>query len=197
VRSQQVYEILRRASEISGWSDFVIIGSQAIHGTIEDPEIEAVLRSDDVDVYPGGGWPESNAMYEELMLQLGQDSDFHIQTDSYIEAVSATLARFPDGWEERAIRKSAGTFTKNGEVHRVNAIFPEIHDLTVAKLVVPVHRDKDVEFMESVVKLGLVHRDLLLARLQAAPRTTPQRIREAISHVENAYEKIQLPDDTK
>jgi hypothetical protein len=197
VRSQQVYEILRRASEISGWSDFVIIGSQAIHGTIEDPEIEVVLRSDDVDVYPRGGWPESNAMYEELMMQLGQDSDFHIQTDNYIEAVSATLARFPDGWEERAIQKSVGTFTKNGDECRVNAIFPEIHDLTVAKLVVPVHRDKDVEFMESVVKLGLVDRDILMTRLKAAPRSTPERIREAIAHVTNAYQRMQLPDDTQ
>ncbi len=173
----------------------MVIGSQAIHGTIEDPEIEVVLRSDDVDVYPRGGWPDSNAMYEELMLQLGQDSDFHIKTDNYIEAVSATLARFPDGWEGRAIQKSVGTFTKNGEVHRVNAIFPEIHDLTVAKLVVPVHRDKDVEFMESVVKLGLVDRDVLTARLQAAPRTTAEKIREAVAHIEKAYEKNLPPDD--
>jgi hypothetical protein len=195
VRSQQVYEILKRASEISGWSDFVVIGSQAIHGTIEDPEIEVVLRSDDVDVYPRGGWPESNAMYEELMLQLGQDSDFHLQTDNYIEAVSATLARFPNGWEGRAIQKCVGTFTKNGEVHRVNAIFPEIHDLTVAKLVVPVHRDKDVEFMESVVKLGLVDQDLLMARLQTAPRTTAERIREVIAHLEKAYAKLRPLND--
>ncbi len=173
----------------------MVIGSQAIHGTVEDPEIEVVLRSDDVDVYPRGGWPESNAMYEELMLQLGQDSDFHIQTDNYIEAVSATLARFPDGWEARAIQKSVGTFTKDGEVHRVNAIFPEIHDLTVAKLVVPVHRDKDVEFMQSVVTLGLVDRDILIARLERAPRTTAERIREAIAHVEKAYEKTRARRD--
>ena len=86
-----------------------------------------------------------------------------------------------------------GTFTRNGEVHQVNAIFPEIHDLTVAKLVVPVHRDKDVEFMESVVKLGLVDRDILMARLQRAPRATGERIREAIAHIEKAYAKTRPP----
>jgi hypothetical protein len=49
--------------------------------------------------------------------------------------------------------------------------------------------------MESVVKLGLVDQDLLMARLQTAPRTTAERIREVIAHLEKAYAKLRPLND--
>jgi hypothetical protein len=107
VRSAELFDILRRAAEVSSRSEFVVIGSQAVHGTIRDPDIDAVIRSPDVDLYPKADY--TPVVYEELMLQLGQDSDFHIETGNYIEAVSQTLARFPEGWEDRATTMRIGS----------------------------------------------------------------------------------------
>jgi hypothetical protein len=134
MRSAALFTILRKAAEISGRTQFVVIGSQAIHGTVPDPDIEAVAASNDVDLYPVDGY--TPMIYEELMLHLGQDSDFHIETDTYIEAVSTTLARFPNGWEARARRMSAGAVSLNGRPVEVSVLFPNIYDLTVSKVAI-------------------------------------------------------------
>lgn len=139
-------DIVRRTAEITGWTEIVIIGSQAIHGTLEDPDIAVVMLSNDVDLYPKHGYT-SDAVWERLLYELGQDSDFHIETLNYVESVPVELARFPGGWEDRAISQTLGTITIGGISKILTVIFPEIHDLTVAKLAVPENRTKDIEFL--------------------------------------------------
>jgi hypothetical protein len=128
-------------------------------------------------------------IYEELMFELGQDSEYHAQTGKYIEVVSDSLARFPDGWQGRAIRKAIGTMVQQGVTHEVVAIFPEIHDLTVAKLAV--FRSKDREFLRGVVRLGLISKETLVERYRTAPRTKPERIAEGLSAIEEAFRESQ------
>lgn len=76
MRKDDVVAILLKAAEVSGRTEFVVIGSQAIHGTLPDPPMDVVASSNDVDLYPTQGYGESNSIYEELMLRLGQDSDY-------------------------------------------------------------------------------------------------------------------------
>lgn len=170
MNAKDVYDILLRTAEATGWTDIVVIGSQAIHGSVENPDIDAVLRSPDVDIYPRGGYSH-NATWENLLLELGQDSAFHVDTRRYVESVRADLARFPQGWQERALTKNIGSIERDGTALEVTVTFPVIHDLVVAKLAVPENRPKDVEFMESVVRLGLVDRAILEERYRNAPRT--------------------------
>jgi predicted nucleotidyltransferase len=164
VRSAELFDILRRAAEVSGRTEFVVIGSQAVHGTVRDPDIDAVIRSPDVDLYPKADY--TPIVYEELMLQLGQDSDFHVETGHYIEAVSQTLARFPEGWEDRATTMQVGFAHLAAGETPVVVMFPEIHDLAVAKLAI--RREKDLEFVYDIVRLGLVEEATFKERFRKA-----------------------------
>ena len=123
--------------------------------------------------------------WEALMRELGQDSEFHIETGTYIEVVSETLARFPDGWEARAKRICIGeTVVHQNRVPAV-AYFPEIHDLAVAKLAV--HREKDVEFVTDLVMLGAVERETLIERFTRVPRTDQAIIANGLNDIEKAF----------
>ena len=183
MRYEEVVRILLRAAEVSGRREFVVIGSQAIHGSSADPALDVVLRSDDIDIYPADGY--TPVVYEELMLQLGQDSDYHVQTGQYIEAVSETLARFPPGWERRMLRAPIGSIAIDGAEREVLVGWPEIHDLVVSKLAVG--RDKDVEFLRGVVSLGLVNRDTLRERYCVAPRITEARLTQGLAQIDEAF----------
>lgn len=190
--AEEVRDILLRAAEVTGWTEIVIIGSQAVHGTIENPDIDIVMLSPDVDLYPKSGY-QTNATWERLISALGQDSDFHVETLRYVESVSETLARFPAGWKDRAISKTIGTIGSNAEELAVTATFPEIHDLIVSKLSVPENRQKDVEFMRAVVRLGLVDRETLLERYRNAPRTTDEKIELGLRQIEEAFDSYKKP----
>lgn len=197
MKASEVYDILLRTAEVTGWTDLVVIGSQAIHGTVEDPSIDAVLRSPDVDLYPRNGYGH-NATWENLLLELGFDSEFHINTLHYVESVRVDLARFPDGWLERALTKEIGSIEKNGVQIPVTVTFPEIHDLTVAKLSVKEDRPKDLEFMQAGVRLGLVKRDVLEERYRNAPRTEPVKIEKGLAQIAEAFNAvIEIKETTK
>ncbi len=85
MRKADVDKMLLKCAEVSGRTEFVIIGSQAIHGTLADPEINAVALSPDVDLYPKAGYDRRNADYEALMREVGQDSTYHEEMGTYIE----------------------------------------------------------------------------------------------------------------
>jgi hypothetical protein len=156
-----------------------VIGSQAIHGSFRDPDLDVVLRSDDLDIYPRDGY--TPMVYEELMLHLGQDSDYHVETGQYLEAVETTLARFPAGWEDRATRTHVGKATIRNIKKDVHVVWPEIHDLVVSKLAI--RRLKDLEFLKGVIDLGLIDRETLRQRYEAAPRITNDRLSEGFKAV--------------
>lgn len=162
-----------------------MIGSQAIHGSFRDPDLDVVLRSDDLDIYPRAGY--TPMIYEELMLHLGQDSDYHLETGQYIEAVETALARFPAGWEDRAIRSFVGKATIGSVKREVHVVWPEIHDLVVSKLAI--RRQKDLEFLEGVIGLGLIDRETLRERYQAAPRITKDRLSEGLTDIDIAFRR--------
>jgi hypothetical protein len=154
-----------------------VIGSQAIHGSFRDPDLDVVLRSDDLDIYPRDGY--TPMVYEELMLHLGQDSDYHVETGQYLEAVETTLARFPAGWEDRATRTYIGDATIGNAKREVHVVWPEIHDLVVSKLAI--RRRKDLEFLQGVIDLGLMDGETLRQRYEAAPRITKERLSEGLT----------------
>jgi hypothetical protein len=185
MRKGELIEILLKAAEVSGYTEYVVIGSQAIHGTVADPDVEVVIRSSDADIYPVQGYGDQNSWYEELMLHLGQDSDHHVEANVYLEAVPTDLARLPPDWRERATTELIGSAQVGSESRAVYAIFPEIHDLTVSKIAI--RREKDLEFLRGVVRLGLVDRTTLRERYDRAPRITKERLTEGLSDIDEAF----------
>lgn len=185
MKKHELVDILLKAAEVSGHAEFVIIGSQAIYGTLSDVGIEVVVRSNDVDLYPAQGYGATNLVYEELMLHLGQDSDYHVTTNVYIEAVRQNLARLPADWRDRAVTEVVGTAQVGGNDREVVAIFPEIHDLTVSKLAI--RREKDLEFLAGVVDSGLVDEVTLRERYLQTPRVTNERRVDGLKDIEEAF----------
>lgn len=188
MRKAEVEKLLLKCAEVSWKTEFVIIGSQAIHGTLADPSIDAVVRSPDLDFYPKAGYSSRNSDYEAMMREVGQDSTYHEETGTFIEAVSTTLARFPSGWEDRTTREVIGSIeVAGGEKREVAVIYPEIHDLTVAKLAIG--REKDLEFLQGVIELKLVDKDLLKERYRQAPRTENDRIVDGLAQIDEAFDR--------
>jgi hypothetical protein len=176
-KDQLVLGVLEAAKLIRS-TEFVIIGSQAVHGMFPDVPIDAVSKSIDVDLFPTD-YRES--MFVPMHAELGFESEFFDEHGFYVEIVRPELARFPPDWRERASTQCLGEVTINGERREVNAIFPDIHDVAVSKAVIG--REQDKAFLVGVIMLGLVNLPTLEQRLQAVPRTTPERIQETLNEV--------------
>lgn len=77
----QLFELIKKAAEVSGRTEFVVIGSQAAYGSSGE-ELGTIVRSPDADIYPSAGY--TPFVYETLMLELGQDSDYHLDSGHYL-----------------------------------------------------------------------------------------------------------------
>jgi hypothetical protein len=103
------------------------------------------------------------------MREVGQDSTY----------------RFPSGCEDWTSREVIGTIeVRGGEKREVAVIYPEIHDLIVAKLAIG--REKDLDFLQGVIDLGLVD---LKERYREAPRTGEDRIVDGLAQIDEAFER--------
>jgi GrpB-like predicted nucleotidyltransferase (UPF0157 family) len=60
MRKAEVEKMVLECAEVSWQIEFVVIGSQAIHGTLADPAIDAVVLSPDLDLYPKAGYKSRN-----------------------------------------------------------------------------------------------------------------------------------------
>ncbi|HEV3157589.1 MAG TPA: DUF6036 family nucleotidyltransferase [Candidatus Baltobacteraceae bacterium] len=178
LRREEVVLCVLAAAEFIRSTEFVVIGSQALLGMFPDAPIDAVKKSIDVDLFPTNF---RETMFIPLHTELGMDSDFFNEHGIYVDTVRPELARFPPDWRERASTQCLGEVTINDERRKVHAIFPEIHDLTVSKAVIG--REQDKAFLAGVIRLGLVNVPTLEQRLQAVPRTTPERIQETLNEV--------------
>ena len=122
----------------------VIIGSQAI--LVSWPDAPLVTRmSVEIDAYPANAraWEAAHAgleASEEINALFGFGSLFHQTHGFYIDGVDDTTARFPPGWQDRAVTMPVRSYDRT-----VTAIAPHRDDLIVSKL--HALRDKDKEFI--------------------------------------------------
>jgi hypothetical protein len=95
----QLEHIIRAASRISGDSEIVIIGSQAIHA---QPGVlpPTVLQSMEADVYPRNHPDRA----DDIDGGIGELSDFHQTFGYYAQGVSPQTAILPAGWQRRLVR---------------------------------------------------------------------------------------------
>jgi hypothetical protein len=164
MKKQQVDHILRAAGEITGEKQFVIIGSQSLHGKHPDLADE-ILRSFEVDLIA-----KQNPDRTEWLNSIGQDSQFHAAHGYYADPVDETTATLPKGWKGRLVNLAAG------DTHGVSALCLDPHDLAIAKYIA--RREKDVVFTRELARRGITTQERLLALLEKTPvdRETRQRI---------------------
>jgi hypothetical protein len=152
---EQFEHAIRAAGAVLGVSDVLVIGSQAVHGSMEEPVPIEAARSVEVDVAVRGD--VDGRMADLIDGAIGEASMFHDTFGYYAQGVVESTARLPEGWQERLVRfESAGT-------RGVVAWCLELHDLWIAKAIAG--REKDREFCDALLRLSVVYPYELRARL--------------------------------
>jgi hypothetical protein len=156
MKKQQLDHILRAAGNITGQKQFVIVGSQALHGKYPDLA-DTIVMSAVVDLF-APRQPDST----ELLNEIGVGSPFHATHGFYADPVDEATAVLPKGWKGRLVNLPAG------DTGGVRGLCLEPHDLAISKYAVhPAPRDK--AFTRELARRGLVTREKLLALVGQTP----------------------------
>lgn len=166
MRRDEFEHVIAAAAEVAEEQEIVVIGSQAILGSVADPP-EAMLISMEADVYPLRAPDKA----EDIDGSLGDGSGFHGMNGYFAHGVGPNTAIAPTGWEERLIRVEIPR--RVGQKAAAVALCLEAHDLVLAKCVAG--RERDWEFARDAVAAELVQMDELLGRIGDLPEPPADR----------------------
>ncbi len=159
-----LYRVVRSISRHFKTSTVFIIGSQSI--LLDKPDASVMMRtSGEIDAYPGNirEWEANHPgdlASEETNANFGFGSIFHKTFKFYIDGVDESTAKFPPGWEDRAVEKEVPVDEK-----MITVIAPCLDDLIVSKLLRLSSKDKD--FIEDSQKMQKLDLNLLKERLES------------------------------
>lgn len=170
--------IIRAAAAIANDDEIVVIGSQAILGSLPDAP-EVLLRSMEADVFPKNR-PEQ---WNTIDGSIGEGSIFHETFGYYAQGVSRATATLPEGWEDRLVR------VVNQNTRGAVGLCLEPHDLAIAKAAA--NRDKDKLFVTQLLAHGLVELSVLLTRCDALALAETER--QAIKERLQRWALVQSP----
>lgn len=154
--------VLHAAAVVTGETEFVVIGSQAILGSHPDPP-DAMLRSQEADVYP----LHAAEKVDLIDGAIGDGSPFQAQFGYYAHGVGPETAKAPAGWEDRLVRVVVPA--RGGSDIEPVALCLEPHDLVLSKLAA--NRERDWEFAREALAAGFVELSVLRARAATLPVT--------------------------
>jgi hypothetical protein len=155
MKKREVDRVLRAAGRITGEKQFIIIGSQSLHGKYPDLP-DSLVKSFEVDLIAS-----KNADRTEWLNVIGVYSPFHESFGYYADPVDHRTATLPEGWKGRLVNLPVG------DTEGVQGLCLDPHDLAIAKYVA--RRDKDIVFTRELAKRGIVSRDRLVALLDQTP----------------------------
>lgn len=164
MKKQHLEHLLRAAGKIVGDHQFIVIGSQSLHGKYPD-------LADDLCVSFEADLISKNRPKDTDMLNsIGIDSPFHNEFGFYADPVDFNTAVLPKGWQGRLVNFDSPA------TEGVKGLCLEPHDLAISKYVA--RRDKDILFNREMVHRGLLDKSRLLELLQAT--SIPEEKRRAI-----------------
>ena len=155
MKKRQVDHALRAAGRITGERQFVIIGSQSLHGKHPDLADE-ILTSFEVDLIA-----PKNTDRTAWLNVIGIESPFHETFGYYVDPVDGKTPILPKGWKGRLVNLPPG------DTEGVKGLCLDPHDLSIAKY--PAFREKDLIFTRELAKRGVVSKERLLALLEQTP----------------------------
>lgn len=151
----QFEHAVRAAGAILGVDEVLVIGSQAIHGSVEE-QIPEAERSIDVDI--SAVQDDDGSRADLIDGSIGELSMFQEEFGYYAQGVTPDTAVLPSGWRRRLVSYESPATSG------VRALCLEIHDLWLSKALA--NREKDREFCRALIERGLVDRDILKRRLE-------------------------------
>lgn len=144
--------LIRAAGKISGDSELVIIGSQAVLGQF--PGASGILsRSMEADLYPLSR-PE---LADKVDGAIGEGSAFHKTYGYYAQGVGPDTATLPKNWKKRLVR------IDNHNTNGIAGLCLDVHDLAISKYVAG--REKDREFTRALAMHEMTNMETLISRL--------------------------------
>jgi hypothetical protein len=155
MKKQQLDHVLRAAGRITGERQFVIVGSQSLHGRYPDAADE-IVHSAEVDLIA-----KNTPQRTEWLNVIGQDSPFHEEFGYYADPVDETTATLPRGWKGRLVNLPPG------DTEGVLGLCLDPHDLAISKYVA--RREKDRMFTRELARRALVDRRRLLELVDKTP----------------------------
>jgi hypothetical protein len=156
MQRSQLEHIIRASAGITGASEFVVIGSQAVLGQFPEAPAE-LLVSSEVDLFT----LRNPADADLIDGSIGEGSPFHLTFGYYAHGVALQTAVLPANWQERLIA------LRNANTGGGTGLCLEIHDLAVSKLVAG--REKDLAFVAGLLRHGLARAETVRERLAATP----------------------------
>lgn len=169
MKKHQLDHLLRAAARITGKKQFIVIGSQSLHG--KHPDLaDDLVQSAEADLIVKGDVERT-----EWLNAIGQDSPFHEQFGYYADPVDERTATLPAGWKGRLVHLAAG------DTAGAQAFCLDPHDLVISKYVA--RREKDLAFNGALARRGIVAQKRLLALLEKTPvaEAVCERIRRDIA----------------
>lgn len=175
MKRPQLVELLRRIRSSPINARLIIAGSQALYGKV-DSVPEVVQMSIEADLLLVREDFQARADIED---RFGMNSEFQAEVGFYAHPVGLGTITLPPGWEERLI-----AFGRDEGLANVWAL--EIHDLAVSKLMVG--RDKDFEFLRSLLERSLINFPVFLERFRglsvsAYAVAVPDRLAKLTAHL--------------
>jgi len=155
VKKSQLDHVLRAAGRITGDRQFIIIGSQSLHGKCPDLA-DAILKSMEADLV-AKNMPDRS----EWLNAIGVDSPFHQSFGYYADPVDERTAVLPKGWKGRLVQLAPG------DTEGAVGLCLDPHDLAISKYVA--RREKDIAFNRELARRGIVNRKKMLELLAATP----------------------------
>lgn len=170
MNQEQLQHVLRAASGIVVGSSPIVIGSQAVLGSLGETELpQEATRSIEADIAFFDDPDDAKA--DAIDGAIGELSMFHEQFGFYGQGVSITTAVLPSGWRDRLIEIAIV-----GEGSLGYCLEP--HDCVISKLVAD--REKDREFGAALIRTEIVDPSTLVERVHQLPSQVSDARRGAI-----------------
>lgn len=169
MRREQLEHAIRAACQIIGHPAVIIVGSQAILGSLgEDLLPPAATMSLEVDILPMTDDNAETTRLADLIEGIaGEFSPFEELHGFSIDGVDMTTSALPDGWRGRLVQvQNANTAAPSGHPRYIVWCLDK-EDLCVAKLCA--FREKDQRFVAALLDAGLVDPAVIAERLSTVP----------------------------
>lgn len=154
MKREQLEHLIRAAGAVTEEQKLIIIGSQAILGSLPNAP-EELLLSREADIYPEDA-PDKSILIDGA---IGEASFFDTTFGYYAQGVAPETAHLPDGWRERTVILS----NENTRGYQGLCLHPL--DIAASKLVAG--RDKDFTFVTALLFHNLITTDELRRHLDS------------------------------
>lgn len=166
----EAFAIAEEVRRLSGHKELVVIGSNAVLGVAQYSAVpRAMSISNDLDAYIRND-PDRTGL---LSAHVGEDSEFHRRTGTFLDVVSPGLVTAPDGWEARTIEAVRGD---------VRVLFLDPVDAAVSKLARG--EPRDLRWVAAGVEGGIISEPVLRARMHATRFLDDEEGRQAFERLD-------------